>query len=89
MSAMSAFITVKVMVPVDAPLGAALAQKPARMRAGFLRAMAEIGHQQQSGSTAQAAVPVLRASDARVPSPVRDGTSIPEPQEGIALRRAW
>lgn len=87
---MGEFVIVKVMVPVDAPLGAALAQKPARMRAGFLRAMAEIGHQQQSGAAGPAVAHAIRAPvDPGNPARVSDGAPPVAPQEVIALRRAW
>lgn len=84
---MSRLIVVKVAVPVDAPLGSALTKLPTRMRAGFLRVMAEIGHQNQSGMQTPALEPAARAGTER---DVRDPASLPPDQpDAIELRRAW
>ena len=80
------FVVVKVSVPVDSPLGATLAQMPVRMRAGFVRVMADLGRQQPGASipaTARGAGHPMVAADHPV------AAAKPEPVEGITLRQAW
>ena len=87
---MSRLVVVKVAVPVDAPLGSALTKMPMRMRAGFLRVMAEIGHQKQSGLAASELAPAVRAEADREAESRHELAAAPQAQpEAIALRRAW
>lgn len=87
---MSRLVVVKVAFPIDAPLGSALTKMPTRMRAGFLRVMAEIGHQKQSGLTAPELAPPVSAGADRETVNRPDRAAAPQEQpEAIALRRAW